>query len=83
MTDTPSSSWTDRLLGGFKRTSDRLGDNLLGLFSGGKLDADTLDRIEDALIVSDLGPAMAARIRAKLASGRYDSGLDETALRAL
>jgi fused signal recognition particle receptor len=71
------------MFGGLRRTSDRLGDNLLGLFGGGKLDAETLDRIEDALIVSDLGPAMAARIRAKLASGRYDSGLDEAALRTL
>jgi fused signal recognition particle receptor len=88
MTDTitPSgagTSWTERMFGGLKRTSDRLGDNLLGLFGGGKLDAATLDRIEDALIVSDLGPAMAARIRAKLASSRYDSGLAEADLRTL
>jgi fused signal recognition particle receptor len=26
-------SWHDKLLGGFRRTSDRLGDNLTGLFT--------------------------------------------------
>ncbi len=75
--------WQDRLFGGLKRTSERLGSNLGGLFGGGKLDAATLDRIEDALIVSDLGPAVAARIRATLASGKYDAGLDEDGLRSL
>ena len=80
--DTPKS-WSDRLFGGLRRTSDRLGDNLSGLFgAGGRLDDETLDRIEEALIVSDLGPAMAARVRAKLASDR--SGVsDEAGVRAL
>lgn len=82
MTET-SNSWQERLFGGLKRTSDRLGENLGGLFSGGRLDTQTLDRIEDALIVSDLGPAMAARIRAKLQDGRFERGLDEATLRGL
>jgi fused signal recognition particle receptor len=80
---TASSSWQDRLFGGLKRTSERLSENLGGLFSGGKLDNATLDRIEDALIVSDLGPAMAARIRARLADEKLDAPGDESALRAL
>ena len=83
MTDTPSTGWTERLFGGFRRTSERLTENLGGLFTGGKLDADTLDRIEEALIVSDLGPDMAARIRGKLAEGRVADTADESAVRAL
>jgi fused signal recognition particle receptor len=78
----PSSSWQDRLFGGFKRTSDRLTDNLTGLFGGGKLDDATLDRIEDALIVSDLGPRMAGRIRDRLASGKIEGTIDEASVRA-
>jgi len=71
------ASWSDRLLGGFRKTSDRLGSNLTGLTAGGaKLDNATLDDIEDALIVSDLGPAAAARIRAKLAEKSF--GLEIT-----
>src|SRR3546814_1902881 len=35
-----------------------------------RLDDDDLDRIEEALITADLGPAMAARIRERLAARR-------------
>lgn len=80
--ETPATSWTERLFGGLKRTSDRLSDNLGGLFSSGKLDEETLDRIEEALIVSDLGPRMAARIRARLAEGRIEGAVTEENVRA-
>ena len=65
-------SWHQRLLGGFKRTSGRLGDNLTGLLGTQHLDDATLDEIEDALIASDLGPQTAAKIRERLASERYE-----------
>ncbi|MFS0738662.1 signal recognition particle-docking protein FtsY [Sphingomonas sp. 1P06PA] len=76
-------SWGDRLIGGFRRTSDRLGDNLAGLFTKAALDDETLDGIEEALIASDLGPATAARIRERLADERYDRGIDEAGVRAV
>jgi len=67
-----TSGWSERLLGGFRKTSDRLGSNLTGLAGGGaRLDDATLDDVEDALIVSDLGPAAAARIRARLADKSF------------
>ena len=69
-----TDSWSDRLLGGFRKTSERLGSNLTGVAA--KLDDATLDDVEDALIVSDLGPAAAARIRAKLAEKSF--GLEIT-----
>jgi fused signal recognition particle receptor len=75
--------WREKLFGGFKKTSSKLADNLTGLVTKGKLDADALDQIEEALIVSDLGPAMAAQIRSTLASGRYDKGLDDEGVRQI
>src|SRR3546814_19300806 len=63
-------SWSERLLGGFRRTSERLGENLAGLTGKSRLDDDDLDRIEEALITADLGPAMATRIRDRLAARR-------------
>ena len=63
-------SWSERLLGGLKRTSERLGENLSGLTGKSRLDDDDLDRIEDALITADLGPNMAARIRDRLSERR-------------
>jgi fused signal recognition particle receptor len=79
----PAASWRDRLFGGFRRTSDKLGENISGLFTKAALDEQTLDEIEEALIVTDLGPAMAARIRERLAEGRYNRTLTEEYLREI
>ena len=78
MSDTP---WHKKLIGGFKKTSERLTENLTGLVTKAKLDSAALDEIEEALIVSDLGPAMAARIRAKLGDARYERGIDAGGVR--
>jgi len=77
------AGWRDRLFGGFRKTSDRLGENLTGLFSRAALDRETLDQIEEALIASDLGPATAARIRERLAGEAFEKGLDERGLREI
>jgi fused signal recognition particle receptor len=74
-------SWSDRLLGGFRKTSERLTENLGSLAGKTRLDDDTLDQVEDALIMSDLGPRAAARIRERLAEERFERGLSDEALR--
>ncbi|MFN3470080.1 MAG: signal recognition particle-docking protein FtsY [Novosphingobium sp.] len=74
-------SWTDRLLGGFRKTSERLAENLGGIVGTSRLTEAQLDDIEDALILSDLGPRAAARIRAKLKDARFAAGITEQGLR--
>ena len=64
-------SWSERLFGGFRKTSERLTSNLTEVVGTARLDDATLDDVEDALIMSDLGPSAAARIRAKLAEKRF------------
>ena len=64
-------SWKERLFGGFRKTSERLTGNLTEVVGTAKLDDATLDDVEDALIMSDLGPSAAARIRTKLAEKRF------------
>ncbi len=76
-----SEAWSDRLLGGFRQTSERLTGNLAGIVSTSRLDEAQLDAIEDALILSDLGPRAAARIRARLAAERFERGADEAAIK--
>ena len=76
------TSWTDRVFGGLRKTSERLGENLAGIVSKTRLDDDQLDEIEDALILSDLGPRVAAKIRARLAEERFERGADEAAIKA-
>ncbi len=76
------TSWTDRVFGGLRKTSERLGENLAGIVSKTRLDEDQLDEIEDALILSDLGPRVAAKIRTRLADERFERGADEAAIKS-
>jgi len=75
------TSWTERVFGGLRKTSERLGENLSGIVSKTRLDDAQLDEIEDALILSDLGPRVAARIRERLAEERFERGADEQAIK--
>ncbi len=77
---TDQRSWHDKLLGGFRRTSDRIVGNLAGL-GGARLDENTLDEVEEALIASDLGPATATRIRERLAEGTFERNMEELGIR--
>ncbi|KHK91085.1 signal recognition particle-docking protein FtsY [Novosphingobium malaysiense] len=72
--------WSDRLFGGFRKTSERLTGNLAGIVGKARLDDAQLDDIEDALIMSDLGPRAAARIRERLAEERFERDADERAI---
>ena len=76
------ASWHEKLLGGLKRTSDKLVGNLAGLGTA-RLNEETLDEIEEALIASDLGPQTAARIRARLAEGSFERDMEELGIRLI
>ncbi len=78
---TDKQSWTDRLFGGFRKTSEKLTSNLTEVVGTAKLDDATLDDVEDALILSDLGPSAATRIRAKLAEKRFGLEITERELK--
>ncbi|WP_426164675.1 signal recognition particle-docking protein FtsY [Sandarakinorhabdus sp. DWP1-3-1] len=76
-------SWLDRLKTGLTRSTSKLGDSLAGLATGSlPLDDDRLDAIEEALIGADLGPAVAGRIRTRLADVKFAKGIDEAGLKA-
>jgi fused signal recognition particle receptor len=75
-------SWFDRLKSGLTRSTAKLGDSLAGLATGAMpLDDARLDEIEEALIAADLGPAVAGRIRARLADVKFAKGIDEAGLK--
>ena len=83
-----AESWTERLFGGLRKTSERLSENLSGITDNlsavvtkTRLDEDQLDDLEDALILSDLGPRAAARIRDRLAEERFERGADDRAIK--
>jgi fused signal recognition particle receptor len=74
-------SWLERLTGGFKKTADRLGENLSGLVKEQALDTATLDDIEEALIASDPRPRGVQARSARASQRRRYEQLDERGLR--
>jgi fused signal recognition particle receptor len=67
-----TTGWWRRLTDGMRRTSSSLSESVTSLFTKRKLDAATLEELEDALIQADLGVATAARIVKAVSQGRYD-----------
>ncbi|KQO57833.1 signal recognition particle-docking protein FtsY [Methylobacterium sp. Leaf87] len=75
--------WWSRLTGGMKRTSSALTERVTGLFTKRKLDADTLEELEDALIQADFGIETATRISEAVGKGRYEKGISPDAVREI
>ncbi|KQT19110.1 signal recognition particle-docking protein FtsY [Methylobacterium sp. Leaf399] len=75
--------WWSRLTGGMKRTSSALSERVTGLFTKRKLDADTLEELEDALIQADFGVETAMRISEAVGKGRYEKGISPDEVRAI
>ena len=75
--------WWSRLTGGLKRTSSALSDRVTGLFTKRKLDATTLEDLEDALIQADFGVETAARMAEAVGKGRYEKGISPDEVRAI
>jgi len=83
MNDTPKQSWWQRLSGGLRRTSSQLGSAITGLVSKRKLDASTLEELENELIRADFGIEVADRTIEALRQGRYEKGISPEELQDL
>lgn len=68
-------SWFQRLKSGLAKTSSKLSDGITSLFSKRRLDAATLEDLEDLLIQSDLGLETATRITDAISKGRFQKGI--------
>ena len=73
--------WFQRLTSGLSRTSDKLVGGITALFTKKKLDAATLQELEDLLITSDLGVATAAKLTANLAREKFDKEVTDEEVR--
>ena len=70
-----TQGWFQRLKSGLGKTSSKLTTGITDLISKRKLDAATLDDLEDLLIQSDLGIATTGRITDAIAKGRFEKGI--------
>ena len=80
---TQDGNWWKRLSGGLKRTSSSLGGAVTGLVSKRKLDAETLEELQNELIRADLGLDFAARIADVLGEGRFEKAIAPDEVKAV
>ncbi len=74
--------WLSRLRAGLAKSTKRVTESITGLFTKKKLDQQTLDELEDALIQADLGVSVAARLVGKLGKERFGKEVTDEEVRA-
>ncbi len=79
----PKRSWFQRLRDGLFKTSSLLSSSITGIFTKRKLDEETLQDLEDALIQADFGIETASSICEALAKNRYDKEITPEEVRAI
>lgn len=72
-----------RLKAGLSKSANALGDNIAGIFTKAKLDAQTIGELEEALVRADLGAGLSARVAAEIAKSRYDQNISDYDLRII
>jgi len=77
-----SKNWFSRLTSGLSKSSARLGDGVAGIFTKRKLDAETIEELEELLITADLGVGAAERITDALAQDKFDKEVTDEEVRA-
>ena len=77
------SGWFARLKRGLGKSSGALGGGIAGVLAKRRLDRESLEALEDLLITSDLGLALASRLTAELARTRLDKETTPEEVRGL
>jgi fused signal recognition particle receptor len=68
--------WLSRLTQGLSKSSKSITSSITSIFTKRKLDATTLEELEDVLIQADLGVAVSERIIKAVSAGRYDKEIE-------
>jgi fused signal recognition particle receptor len=68
--------WLSRLTLGLSKSSKSITSSITSIFTKRKLDAATLEELEDVLIQADLGLAVSERIIKAVSAGRYDKEIE-------
>lgn len=78
---TERGGWLARMRSGLQASSEKLTQNLSLMIAGEWIENEDLDAIEEALIATDLGPAVAEKIVSKLAEQRLLGKIDMNRVR--
>jgi fused signal recognition particle receptor len=79
----PPPTFFERLKEGLSRSTAGLSDNIAGIFTETKLDAQSIAQLEEALIKADMGTALAARLANAVGAGRFGSEVSEYDVREI
>lgn len=71
-----AKGWLSRLTQGLSKSSKSITGSITAIFTKRKLDAETLQDLEDTLIQADLGIAVSERIIKAVSTGRYDKEIE-------
>jgi len=80
-TEADKKGWLSRLRSGLAKSTKKVAESITGLFTKKKLDQQTLDELEDALIQADLGVTVAARLVEKLGKERFGKEVTDEEVR--
>ncbi|HTN96895.1 MAG TPA: signal recognition particle-docking protein FtsY [Nordella sp.] len=75
--------WFNRLRDGLSKSSRSLTGSITSIFTKRKLDAATLEELEDALIQADLGVETTGRIIKAVSADRYDKEIEPEEVKAI
>ena len=75
------SNWLAKLGLGLKKSSQKISDGISDIFSKRKVDAETLEELEELLIASDMGVKASSRIIKEFSLRRLDKELSEEEIR--
>ncbi|MGI9435366.1 MAG: signal recognition particle-docking protein FtsY [Geminicoccaceae bacterium] len=81
MNDAPAQSWFQRLKSGLGRSSSQLQTNIASVFIRRKLDAASLEELEEALIAADIGVETAMELAAGLGKERFGKEVTDQEIR--
>ena len=73
-------SWFKKLKSGLNKTSTKVTSSLSSLLGRSKLDASSLEEVEDALIAADLGTASAMKLAASMNKHKFEGPVDQDSL---
>ncbi len=75
-------SWLKKLTSGLKKSSTKISENLTGIFKNKKIDLKSLEEVEDALILADLGVKAVTKISENLKKHKWNDKIDAKSIKA-
>ena len=75
-------NWFQKLKSGLFKSSEKISEGVKKIFVNKKLDIQTLNDLEELLIMADLGPTTAEKLTAELANEKFDKNIKPDEVRA-